>query len=152
MSRTASPRYHELDRAECEAILERHHVGRIAFRIQDRVDIEPISYVFADGVINCRTAPGSKLSALAHRPWVAFEVDEAVDLLNWSSVVARGTAYLADPEGSEHDRQAFDTAVAQLRRILPETLGEGDPVPFRTVVLRIYVDEMTGRASSTTAG
>ena len=73
---------HTLDRhspsspRDAVALLGAHHVGRIAFTFHDRVDIEPISYVYADGSIYGRTSPGTKLATVRHHPWVAFEVDE----------------------------------------------------------------------------
>lgn len=144
------PTFRDLDRAEMEAILARHNVGRLAFTFRDRVDIEPIHYVYADGVINCRTAPGTKMEVLAHHPWVAFEVDEGEGVFSWRSVVAKGTAYVGEADGSEHDRQSYARAVEALRRLLPETLTAQDPVAFRSVILRIHVTELTGRAAEAT--
>ena len=71
-----APRIRELARAEMEAILARNNVGRIAYAFQDRVDIEPINYVYANGWVYCRTSHGVKLEMMAHHRWVAFEVDE----------------------------------------------------------------------------
>ena len=42
----AGPRIRELTRAEIEALLTRNNVGRIAYAFKDRVDIEPINYVY----------------------------------------------------------------------------------------------------------
>ena len=42
---TPTPRFRDLEPAECTALLERHHVGRLAFSRKDRVDIEPINYI-----------------------------------------------------------------------------------------------------------
>jgi hypothetical protein len=50
-------------------------VGRIAFSIHDRVDIEPLLYVFVHGWIYGRTQPGRKIEVLSHHRWVAVEVD-----------------------------------------------------------------------------
>jgi hypothetical protein len=38
--------------------------------------------------------------------------------------------------------------VELLRDLVPETFTSADPVPFRTVVLRLNTDEAAGRASS----
>lgn len=70
------PTFRPLDRPEMEALLARNHVGRLAFSFHDRVDIEPIHYVYADGVLYARTSPGHKLTTLAHHRWVALEADE----------------------------------------------------------------------------
>ena len=135
--------FRDLDRAECEAVLARHHVGRIAFSFKDRVDIQPIGYVFEGEWLSCRTEPGTKLETLSHSPWVAFEVDEPEGPYDWRSVVIRGTVYLM-PEGSP-DHLATSEAI---RRVLPEAFSDADPTPHRNVLFRIYPREMTGRLAS----
>lgn len=150
MAQPLTPTLRELERAEAEAILARNHVGRLAYAFHDRVDIEPIHYVFADGVITCRTTSGAKLEALRHQHGVAFEVDEIEGLFDWRSVVVQGLAYIAEPTGSEHEERSYRDAVAALRAFLPGTFEHDDPTPFRTVILRIHVDAVTGRAASST--
>lgn len=143
------PHFGELSVAECNALLRRHHVGRIAFTFHDRVDVEPIGYVFADGWIIGRTSPGTKLTTLQHHPWVAFEVDEAEGQYDWQSVVVHGTAYFLTRTGTTLDREAYDEAVRTLRGVDKRVLTADDPVPERTVVIRIKADELTGRRAST---
>lgn len=143
------PTFRALSPAECRAILARHHVGRVAFVRNNRVDVEPIHYVFADDEIVFRTVRGSKFEALLHHPWIAFEVDEADGVFDWRSVVARGTAYRLEPRGSPSDRAAYREAVARLRTFVPNTLRPRDPVRFRDVVIGLYVDTLTGRSATT---
>src|SRR5688500_1171606 len=100
MSILLQPTFRELDPPEVEQLLTRNHVGRMAYSFHNRVDIEPISYVHAGGVIYMRTAPGSKLATLIHAPWVAFEVDEVDGPFDWRSVVAHGTVYVLEDSGS----------------------------------------------------
>src|SRR5208283_2213797 len=96
MPTPSGPRIRDLSREECEAILARNNVGRIAYAHAARVDIEPINYVFADGWIYCRTSRGAKVAIIEHPPWVAFEVDEVDALFDWRSVVVRGGAHFLD--------------------------------------------------------
>lgn len=138
-----------LSQAQCRALLARHHVGRIAFTFHDAVDIEPIHYVYAGRQIVFRTAVGAKFDVLRHHPWVAFEVDEADGMFDWRSVVVHGTVYRLEPDLSKAEGAGFERAIRQLRTLLPETLRETDPVAFRTIVMRLYIDRMTGRASRT---
>jgi hypothetical protein len=42
--------------------------------------------------------------------------------------------------------------VEVLRRLIPESFTEADPVPYRTVILRMKVDEVEGRESRTAEG
>ena len=148
MSPRDSPTFRALDRAECDAILQRNHVGRIAFSFHDRVDIQPIHYVRDDDWLYVRTDPGEKIASLAHNRWVAFEVDEIDGLFDWRSVVVRGSVYRLDPEGPTEQRRAHAHGVRLLRSLIPQTLRAEDPVPFRDIVLRIHVDEVSGRAAT----
>jgi uncharacterized protein len=134
-----------LDRRESEAILARNHIGRLAYVSKGRVDIEPIHYIYADGVLYGRTSPGAKVTRLLQDPSVAFEVDEALDLFDWRSVVVHGTVHLVEdgPPGVQHD--AYVLTVGRLRSLVPETLREGDPAPQRSVLYRIWIDTLTGR-------
>ncbi|HSJ65263.1 MAG TPA: pyridoxamine 5'-phosphate oxidase family protein [Gemmatimonadaceae bacterium] len=139
------PRFTDLTPDECERLLARNHVGRIAFSHSNRVDIEPIGYVYEKGWLFGRTSPGTKLMALGHRPWVAFEIDEVRGPLDWESVVVHGSFRLLEPGGSEYDADLFARAIAMLRAVDPAMGTPQDAVPFRTAVYGVHVDEMTGR-------
>lgn len=79
------PVFRELTREECEALLAVSHVGRLAYTFRDRAEIEPIHYAFENGWIYGRTSEGSKLTAIDHNPYVAFEVDEVNGIFDWRS-------------------------------------------------------------------
>jgi hypothetical protein len=146
-TRKHAPSFHDLTQRECAAMLARHYVGRLAYTFHDRVDVEPIGYVYAGRGLVFRTSPGSKLETLAHHPWVALEIDEVEGPFDWRSVVVDGTIYILHETGSEAETRAYRTAVNSLRRLVPRTLRAGDPVPFRSVVIKLHVDRMTGRAA-----
>jgi uncharacterized protein len=143
----AGPSIRELTRAEVEALLTRNNVGRIAYTFKDRVDIEPINYVYKDGWLYCRTSFGSKFETMAHHRWVAFEVDEIQGLFDWQSGVVHGATYVLKPDSPGDEREAFTPGIELLKQLLPGTLEGDDPVPFRRVVFRIHLDEVTGRES-----
>jgi uncharacterized protein len=145
MTHTVTPTFRDLSETEMHDLLARNHVGRIAYSFHDRVDIEPISYVYADGAFHMRTEPGSKLATLAHAPWAAFEVDEVDGPFDWRSVVAHGTVYVLEDIGSPEARETYWSAVSWLRTLMPEALGPDDPVPMRRIVLKLYPADMTGR-------
>jgi len=146
-SSTALPRFRALDDDESRAVLASHHVGRLAFTMHDRVDVEPISYVLVRDWLYCRTSPGTKLVTLAHNPWVAFEVDDIEGPFDWRSVTVRGTAYFLTPDVlGDH---SFDEAVKHLRSIDQRALTHEDLAPHRTVLFRIHVNDISGRAAST---
>lgn len=146
-SSMSTPQYRGLSDAESRAVLARHHVGRLAFTLHDQVDVEPISYVLMGDWLYCRTSPGTKLLTLAHNPWVAFEVDEVDGPFDWRSVVVRGTAYFLRP-GVRGDH-SYDEAVEHLRSIDQRALTHEDLAPHRTILFRIHVNDISGRAAST---
>ena len=149
MAITNRPTFSELPRHDCETLLRRNHVGRLAFSFHDRVDIEPISYVFADQWLYGRTSPGTKLATVRHHPWVAFEVDEIEGLYDWRSVIVHGVVNLPDGNGSPSDQEAYESTLGLIRNLVPLALAAGDPTPERQVLFRIHVDEKTGRAATT---
>ena len=140
-----APAFRSLPQHECLALLARHHVGRLAFSFHDRVDIQPIHYVFEAGWIYGRTSEGEKLTTLEHNQWIAFEVDEVRGTFDWQSVVVRGSFHRLD---ARLDAGAQAHAVRLLRAIVPATLTADDPVPFRSVVFRIAVGDVSGRAAT----
>ena len=149
----ARPTIRELNREECERILARNRVGRLAYTRQNRVDIEPLHYVYHDGWIYGRTSHGAKLEATGSEWWpVAFEVDEVEDVFRWRSVVVHGGFYTIDQDGAEWEAGEWRQGVELLRRIVPETMGEDDPVPHRSVLFRIALQEVTGREAEPAPG
>lgn len=136
--------FRSLDAAECTEVLRRHHVGRLAFGFHDRVDIEPISYIYGGEWLGGRTERGTKIESLLHHPWVAFEVDEVDGPLDWRSVVIQGTVYLLEENSPEY----LET-VAAMRRIVPQVFTGEDPTPQRNIVFRVYPHEIVGRSAST---
>ena len=150
------PTFRVMSERESRALLKRNHVGRLCFLNEGQPDVEPVHYVTGDGWIFVRSAPGTKMEAVAHHPYVAFEVDEFDDTFDWRSVVARGTIYLLPREGTPIERKELDRAIRALRAFLPATLTEDDPTPARDIVYGIHVDVLTGRMaepdSSTPSG
>lgn len=148
MSRHTGPMFFELSPDDAIELLTRNHVGRLAFTFKERVDIEPISYVFDDGWLYLRTSPGTKLTTVRHHPWVAFEVDEVKSQVEWRSVVVHGTIYFIDPDLGEREQEAHDAAVRVFRTVYADAFTERDTNPERRSLFRIHADEIVGRGAS----
>ena len=145
----AQPRIRTLIREECEQVLARNHVGRMAYAWRNQVDIEPLHYVFDGRWLYGRTSPGTKLTVTGEQWWpVAFEVDEVEGLFQWRSVVVHGGFYAIDEEGPEWEQTAREKGITLLRELIPGTFTADDPTPFRTVLFRIAVQEITGREAT----
>lgn len=148
-----APLFAVLDRFEqCEEILARNTVGRLAFALQDRVSVLPVHYVYEDGWIYGRTSAGGKLREILRNRRIAFEVDEHTQLFEWRSVVVRGPLYLIDPGTLPADRRIYAKAVSLIRRLVPTALTDSDPVAFRDQLFRIRAVEISGRSSEPSGG
>jgi nitroimidazol reductase NimA-like FMN-containing flavoprotein (pyridoxamine 5'-phosphate oxidase superfamily) len=145
MTTAPSPKLQPMSEEDARALLARNNVGRLAFTLHDRVDIEPIHYVQEGDWLFGRTSTGTKLSTLLHHPYCAFEADEVRGLFDWSSVVAKGTFYLLDPEIGSPD--TYQRAERLLRNLVPGTFSTHDPAPHRDIVFGIHINELTGRTA-----
>lgn len=146
MDSSVDPTFRDLNREECERVLERNHIGRIAFSRGRRIEIVPVHYVYSDGWIYGRTTPGGRIET-AGRPWwpVAFQVDEVSGLFDWKSVVVHGGLYKIPAEGAKWEREAWQTGLDLLRSLIPQTLRGDDPVPEHRALFRIATQEVSGR-------
>ena len=121
---------------EVEAVLHRHHVGRLACVADGRPYVVPITYAYADGAVYGHTLPGRKLDALRVQPIVAFEVDERWDDATWRSVVAEGV-FEELTEAAEQQ-----AALARLAGAAPDA----SRATAGGVVFRLRLTEKSGRA------
>lgn len=144
-SSSITPIFSTLDEHDSRALLARNRVGRIAFSFRNRVDIQPIHYVYDGEWLVGRTSIGSKLAQLAHQPWCAFEVDEIHGVFHWASVVVHGSFRILDPESGMPD--LYDRAVGKLQQLVPGTFTEEDPTPHRAILFAIHIDEISGRSA-----
>ena len=142
-----TPTFRELAQDECVTVLQRNHYGRIVFTHNDRVDVEPIHYVMEDECLYLRTSAGTMVSTLGAEPSIAFEVDEVNAPFDWTSVIVKGTAHFISGVSGAGDPDEYRKAIEILRRLVPQTMMPDDPTPARTVILRVSLDEVHGRAS-----
>lgn len=133
-----APLFDELSGEDCERLLERAHVGRLAFALHDAVDMVPLGYHFEKGWIYGRTSPGGKLATLDRNRRVAFEVDEVDGPFEWKSVIVYGSFYLLDPTSDAETK-------SKLERIFPNAFSGSDPVSFRNQFFGISIEEVSGR-------
>src|SRR6478752_7744595 len=118
--------FREMDREEIEAMLLRNKVGRLAFSFHDRVDVQPIHYVYERGWLYGRTSEGDKIASLTHNQWIAFEVDEIEDVFEWRSIVIHGSLWILHPSGSLRAEEVWKKASELVSRIVPGALTERD--------------------------
>jgi nitroimidazol reductase NimA-like FMN-containing flavoprotein (pyridoxamine 5'-phosphate oxidase superfamily) len=135
----------ELDRSDINALLARHHLGRLVYDWSGKIDVRPVHYTFSGGRIYGRTSLGSKFEGLESLPApVVLQIDEAESLFRWRSVIARGNLQVITPDASPTSE--WSTAISALRSLYRSAFTQGDAVPDRSVVFRIEVEDVTGRA------
>jgi nitroimidazol reductase NimA-like FMN-containing flavoprotein (pyridoxamine 5'-phosphate oxidase superfamily) len=140
-----------MSRGECETVLARNVVGRIAFAHQGHVNVVPATYVYAAGWLYAR-ADRALRTAIRHNRWVAVEVAEIEGVSVWRSVVVRGACYATSPNSVAAGDAAMAGGMALLRDKVPEMSREGQTIPFATAIVRVHVDELPGyRATSSAA-
>lgn len=151
MKTMAQPRIRRLGKEECEAILARNHVGRIAYAWKNHVDIQPLHYVYNGQWLYGRTSPETKLDVNG-RPVVAGGVrggrgggDLSVAQRGGARGILRHRRERAGVGGGGVQQGRGHAARADPGNARPR---RPDPVPFRTVLFRIAVQEVSGREAT----
>jgi nitroimidazol reductase NimA-like FMN-containing flavoprotein (pyridoxamine 5'-phosphate oxidase superfamily) len=146
------------DHREMEALLDRMAVGRLALSTEDGPYVIPVNYVYAEGYIYFHSGhKGKKIEALRADPRVCFLVDEPGPQVTWDqgcgisqiyeSVMCFGIAEFV--ERLEEKRKI-------LERMVHEFVPAESPVPLKdkdienTVVVKIHIEWMTGKANRVT--
>lgn len=142
---TADVTFRELPRDEIEEMLLRNKVGRLAFSFHDRVDVQPIHYIYERGWLYGRTSEGNKIGSLTQNQWVAFEIDEVNDVFDWRSIVIHGSFWILHPRGSPRAEEVWAKAAELVSKIVPGAMTQNDPVGFRQTLFRIAVSDVRGR-------
>jgi uncharacterized protein len=137
-----SPR--ELSCDEIDEFLRGQRIARLGCHADGVAYVVPLIYAYEDGAVVAVTTEGRKTAMLRENPHVCVEVDEydADGKGSWRSVIAYG-GY------EELSGDAIEPALALLRERFARTSGrspEARPLGPDVVVLRITLDELSGRA------
>ncbi len=130
------PALEEMSLIGCDRYLRSTTIGRVAVVVDGHPEIFPVNYaVDGRGDIFFRTDPGTKLSAVAKAPTIAFEIDgiDEERELGWSVLVVGPARWL----GSEEQRSHARTLPLQ-----PWAAGE------KANVVRLSPTKITGRRIS----
>lgn len=139
------PVFSEMSRAASLKLLRANAIGRIAYSLHDRVEVQPIFYVNDGRWLYVRTSSGFKVSVLTRNRWLALQTDQVESMFSWRSVLVHGTVYVLSPDATPDLARRYSRAVGKIRKLLPATLTADDPVAFRSVFLGIHIDTVTGR-------
>ena len=141
---------HQLTSAECEEVLARTTIGRLACARANQPYIVPILFYFApsDRCLYSFSTVGQKIEWMRTNPKVCIEADEIIDRFHWLTVLVLGRY----EEIERTDGESAETQRA--RRLLqnrpswwlPGAARLDDGTDHDTPVFyRIVIDAITGR-------
>jgi len=134
-------------------VIGRAHHGRLGCARADQPYVVPFSFYFApdENCLYSFSTLGQKIDWMRSNPKVCVEVDELVDSLNWTSVLAFGRyEEIRDSKQDEDVRRRANELFQQrptwwLPGLGKLTPGEEHVTP---VVYRILIDKLTGRRAA----
>jgi uncharacterized protein len=138
----AAPRV--LAPGEIEEFLRGQRIARLGCHAGGATYVVPLIYAYDDGAVVAVTTEGRKTAMLRENPRVCVEVDEydTDGRGSWRSVIAYGTSEELTGDG-------ILAALTLLRERFARAAGrsaESRPLGPDVVVLRIQLDEISGRA------
>jgi len=130
----------ELTRDEIDDLFGTQRVGRIGCHADGETYVVPVIYAYDGRSFFVASVDGRKVRAMRVEPRVCFEVDEYAKT-GWRSAIAQG----------RYVELTTDDEVEDALRLLRERFGGaprggGKAVGDTTVVFRIEIVEVTGRA------
>ena len=138
---------HHLTPAQCEELLTRTPIGRLACARMGQPYIVPISFSFdpIERALVSFSSVGQKIGWMRANPKVCVEVDEIVDQFNWASVLVTGRyeeIVASDKARLERAQQLFQTRSAWW---LPGAAHLDGSDREAAVFFQIAIKEMSGR-------
>lgn len=136
----------ELTWDRCRDILVDSRVAHMAVISEGEPYVAPISYVVVGDAICIRTGAGKRVEAMRVNPRVCVEVSE-YDEANgdWESVIIWGTAEFV--EDSRLAQEIIFAFIEKYRDVLGSPLNPGSVFPESDVIIRIPIEDSTGRDS-----
>jgi len=143
------------DWSTLEEILSAARICRLAMMDGDRPYLLPFNYGYRERTIYVHAAPeGKKIELLRQNPYVAFEVEDGVQIIpgskacSWAtryrSVVGEGRAeIITDPDGKKSGLEAI-----MVQHGASEFTDFDEKHLERMVILKITILSLTGKHSS----
>lgn len=143
----------ELTDAECEAVLEKAVVARLATCSEGRPYIVPTSVKYerdaADRFLYSFANVGQKVRWMRSNPHVCVEVEELGDRVHWTTVVVTGRFEELDPVQHREDADhAFALLHDRSEWWLPGAARSPSSDLYRPIVYRIRIELMSGRRAA----
>lgn len=137
-----------ITKAQCNRLLAEEPVGHLAVIADGEPYVTPISFVHMNDSLYLRTGPGRRLSALMAGGRCCIEVSRySNEQGDWESVLVLGTPEIVEEPGEEAD--AIGLLLVKYRNVFGSAIAYARPTPLtpKEVVVKIPIDEMSGRSS-----
>ena len=143
---------HKLSSPECEEVLRRTELGRLACAQAGQPYIVPIHFSF-DSDRTCLYAfsmVGQKIDWMRANPKVCVEVEEIADKTHWTTVLVYGRYQeITDSDGDAEARnRAWERFQQRPEWWFPAAAKLPSQERHALVVYRIQIDRLTGRRST----
>jgi nitroimidazol reductase NimA-like FMN-containing flavoprotein (pyridoxamine 5'-phosphate oxidase superfamily) len=144
---------HDLDSAECLAVLTGAHLGRLACARADQPYIVPAFFYFdrEEYSLFSFSTVGQKIDWMRENPKVCVEFEQIVDQFHWTTVVVFGRYEEIDdsPENVAARRRAHELWQRHHAWWLPGAARRASGEEHHTpIVFRIRIDRVTGRRAA----
>jgi hypothetical protein len=143
----------ELTEAECEVLLHKAVVGRLATCADGRPYVVPISIKYerdaSDRFLYSFANVGKKVRWMRNNPHVCVEVEELADHVHWTTVVVTGCFEELNPIQHRDDAdRAFALLHDRSEWWLPGAARTPSTDLYRPIVYRIRIESMSGRRAA----
>jgi uncharacterized protein len=142
-----------LNKAECEDVLQSQHYGHLGCWDGHEPYVVPITYAYEDGYIYGYTREGRKIDTMRKYPRVCVQVEKVKGRSDWESVICWGhfdeltdaeniqrvKILLAEEHGKEVIEEDKDIVSPLVEHLNDKTVS-------KNVIYRIKPDRMTGVA------
>ncbi|MDN3670528.1 pyridoxamine 5'-phosphate oxidase family protein [Echinicola jeungdonensis] len=137
---------------QIDQILQSLIIGRLGCRMDDKMYIIPVTYVFEDGYIYAHSKEGLKINIMRKNPKVCFQVDSIENMTNWRSVLVWGE--FEELKSEEAQTEAIHILADRFAPyVTSETVKSSNnsnpPVlvekELKAVIYRIKITEKSGR-------
>jgi uncharacterized protein len=138
----------EISQDECQKLLKRVLIGRLACSFEDQPYVVPVCFTYEPERLYVFSTLGKKIEWMRQNPKVCVLVDEIGNRSNWISVVVNGTYMeLRDPQYTaekEHARERLAEHSEWWRTPVAERRETVVDVAIKTVFFRIDITSMSG--------
>ena len=137
---------HEMSKAECQDVLTRTNLGRLACVRNNQPYIVPIYFDYDGDYLYSFATLGQKIQWMRTNPRVCDEVDNITDRFHWTTVVAFGRYQeIVHAEQKARAQELFKKRPDWWYPAVGKTSSSDHGVP---IIFRIQVDKISGRRAA----